>query len=643
MYRLENSPTNAFYPDVLELVNHELEALLMKGQQAAADSAADAAQPTAASTWGADSWAKVKDEIATFWRRWAKVSASDSTLPASSSPDPAVPAAAASPPKDLVDLVKSLNVTAPAKTVKASAVADDSSSSETDDDDVPNAKPDQDTIMKALFASAGSALFADRLSPLCDRPLRTLLSMPIGEIGDQGLTRTPEPSMLAWMQKPADTAAKRVDDSDDDASVSDASVAAGDDKGADAQPAKAPPHPARGLFYALGTLFGTQNWVNPCERGLVAVQHAPWPCENATSEPVNSFCGRRGIKLALRGDPSFPIYYQIDLGAFTALPSHYTIRSRAARMPDGWSLQASCDGVYWSLLHSHFGALTSSSLSEFRELTLSLPAGVASAALNDQPNRGTAKGFRLFRVYSTSSTESAARQVRPLHISGLELFGSLFWPNAVEVLKDICMPALTRTAGSATVATSGHARHFHPAQGQKSHSGFVHPPHEFKARLIAFLAPRALQLYQCYGTSDVSSSSLSSCSLFARPGLSLPLVHEAVLRALIDVRWMPAIEWLSAQSFDLNGAISAPPSVVASPAAAVADVNPAPPNAGQVWQPAVGDTPLALAIRRGAFLRSTYVAPVVGELIKRARMKLEPDVIMNMVCIAELIQLALIN
>ena len=125
----------------------------------------------------------------------------------------------------------------------------------------------------------------------------------------------------------------------------------------------------RGMLYALGTAFGTEEYANPVARGLVEVQFSK-DSSNCHSKAMGyqvSGVQQQSAEAVVTHGGSTEQLTQFSRGAEGAwlvislkgqlmVPSHYCYRgdsSGGESHPRTWELQGSADGVTWQMLRRH--------------------------------------------------------------------------------------------------------------------------------------------------------------------------------------------------------------------------------------------------------------------------------------------------
>lgn len=169
-----------------------------------------------------------------------------------------------------------------------------------------------------------------------------------------------------------------------------------------------------GVFWHIGTRYGTQKWVNPAVAGLVTV---------AASSPVirgtdpKALVGRTFARHNFAGPRRDPMHgglcawWAVDLGQGHALEcNYYTLRSDgSSNFLRNWALQGSHDGHMWVDIRRHE-----------RDLALTLPGQYASWAVG---GKAAMVPYRHFRILLLAPDPEATN---PYHIclSHMELYGN---------------------------------------------------------------------------------------------------------------------------------------------------------------------------------------------------------------------------
>eukprot|EP01084_Bolivina_argentea_P139840 245946_1 len=110
----------------------------------------------------------------------------------------------------------------------------------------------------------------------------------------------------------------------------------------------------KGLLYYIGTKGKRQNYINPCDRGLVS-------CSSTTlmsdSRDIKNFAGRTSLRLVCK--PQDDNYMYIDLkNGIKIKITGYSLRHYSSWDTEAlrhWDFQASNVGDSWTTLKSHRG------------------------------------------------------------------------------------------------------------------------------------------------------------------------------------------------------------------------------------------------------------------------------------------------
>jgi hypothetical protein len=108
-----------------------------------------------------------------------------------------------------------------------------------------------------------------------------------------------------------------------------------------------------GIFYALGTLFGKQEWRNPAQIGQVVVSSSEL-ANKPPSHPAWAICGRSLVRCVSMARPN--MWFMADLKDKKVKLTAYTLKhynswdSEALR---NWRFEGSNDGISWEMLKNH--------------------------------------------------------------------------------------------------------------------------------------------------------------------------------------------------------------------------------------------------------------------------------------------------
>ena len=176
-----------------------------------------------------------------------------------------------------------------------------------------------------------------------------------------------------------------------------------------------------GVFWHVGTRYGSQKWVNPVLAGLLAVR-ASSPVARGTDPRAllsgaflrTNFAGPRR-----EGTSGRVSWWAVDLGPGHALEcNYYTLRADGSYdFLRNWALQGSHDGTEWTDLRRHED-----------DRTFKLPGQYAS-----WPVAGAAATvpYRYFRVFLLGPNSEAMHPHR-MCLSNLELYGNFYRADAQE-------------------------------------------------------------------------------------------------------------------------------------------------------------------------------------------------------------------
>jgi len=151
----------------------------------------------------------------------------------------------------------------------------------------------------------------------------------------------------------------------------------------------------QGALFWIGTCAGTRDWKNPFEDGLVGVSSSQPLCGDASN-----CVARRQLIGGIAIKDAYDEWVSIDLKSFSVKPTHYSLCHGGNEFMKNWNLEASVDGVDWTICKEHI---------EDEGLH---PHGVYTWPISAQY-----EFYRYFRLRSTAHES--------LHFSSFEIYGTI--------------------------------------------------------------------------------------------------------------------------------------------------------------------------------------------------------------------------
>ena len=327
---------------------------------------------------------------------------------------------------------------------------------------------------------------------------------------------------------------------------------------------------SQGIVYYIGTRSRTEEWKNPCERSEVIVTSCQPPRGHTQSlmdilSRNPKLCNLSVKKANPDEDPSENNWIQIDFVSRSILPTHYTLTHCpwGPKPIENWKFLGSVDGRLWDTIKAHkndksFGDGISQRMAVWR---------VACT-----------KRYRYFRIALTSTLG-----VESVCLSRFEIFGQMFSgparignAEALEKMREYLQPPISKAVAKWKLDRDS----VYAVMRRRRNVG----RDSSRTRMEDIGDDNTLSEHQVRYFDEIMADRRERVQFFTAGG-GRSLVHEVVLRALENNGWVELFDILHRLGVDMKR------------------VNEA------------GDSPIFLAVKHGANVKSHYSSAVVDKLL----------------------------